>query len=78
MFDTFLQSWELILDAGSALKNVIDAKKVKIQEVFADVLGSDWAQYLPNLFASKSKHLFVSYNLLSLSDPLKELLFCGF
>jgi hypothetical protein len=65
----FLQSWELILDAGSAIKNVIDAKKVKIHEFFADVLGSDWASFLPNLFTSQSKYLFISYKLLSLSFP---------
>ena len=53
----FLQGWELVLDAGGAVKNVIDAKKVKIHEFFADILGGNWASFLPNLFTSQSKHL---------------------
>jgi hypothetical protein len=52
----FLQGWELILDAGGAIKNVIDAKKVKVHDFFADVLGSDWSNFLPNFFTSDSKY----------------------
>ncbi|KAL4514960.1 hypothetical protein Ndes2526B_g03720 [Nannochloris sp. 'desiccata'] len=52
--DATKDSWELILDAGGAIKNVIDAKKVKIHEFFADVLGSNWASFLPNLFTSQN------------------------
>jgi hypothetical protein len=59
-----MQSWELILDAGGAIKNVIDAKKVKIHEFFADVLGGEWASFLPNLFTSHGKYLLFNLSVI--------------
>ena len=47
-----LRGWELILDAGNAVRNVVDAKRIRVQEFLAEILGRDWSDFTPHSWLS--------------------------
>jgi hypothetical protein len=49
----FMQGWDLVLDTAGVIKNVIDAKKIKTQDFFGDILGKDWSNFLPSSWLSE-------------------------
>lgn len=50
-----MQGWDLVLDGASAIKNVVDTKKVKIDDFLNDILGSGWKDYAPIAWLKDSK-----------------------
>jgi len=51
-----IQGWELIIDVGGAVKNVLDAKKLKVSEFFADMMGKNWADFTPISWHNSCKY----------------------
>lgn len=41
------KGWDLIVNAGTAMKNVIDASSVKVHQFLSDILGKNWATVVP-------------------------------
>lgn len=41
------KGWDLIVNAGTAVKNVIDASSVKVHQFLSDILGKNWSTVVP-------------------------------
>lgn len=52
-----LQSWDLIVDGGGALKNAAALKATKIHEFFHDILGDSWKEWVPAAWLNPGRPL---------------------
>jgi len=45
----------VILEAGGSLKNILDAKKLKVHEFLSDILGKNWGDFTPGAWHDGSE-----------------------